>query len=452
MSPLQLTVGMAAVVASLAASAEGLTEAYVAARHFDGTYLAAGHELQAVRQSLPIARASLRPNVALSASTSNVTGTREFPNSLNQSVRVPLDYSSPQASLQLRQPLFNQDAMVRLRQAGTQIESAEATFEVRQLNLVERVVMAYLQALLANDAVGFAEAEVALTESQLTRARQRFERGEGTRTEVSQAESGLGMAQVRRIEALDALRVAQQGLRRLTGTDMVRLRATSPQLTSMVPPLRPLTEWLEVADRDNPGLKARRLGIDVAQLSIDRNRAAHLPRLDLVASLSRSQSESISSLNQTSTLRSLGVQLSVPIYSGGGIEATVRQSVSERDRAVEELRAEREAVLVDVQRYWSNLANGLKRIESYARVVATSEVALDGVSRAQAVGLATLTDVLDAQTRRFAALRELAQARAEYVAARMRLLTLAGQPADEIVADVDKLLTDEQPLRLQPQP
>jgi outer membrane protein len=94
-----------------------------------------------------------------------------------------------------------------------------------------------------------------------------------------------------------------------------------------------------------------------------------------------------------------------------------------------------------VQRVHAAAASGAARIDAYREAVAASRTALDGVTRARDAGMATNADVLDAQTRLYSALRDATQARYEYLAARMRLLIAAGLPMQQVVDEINALLT-----------
>lgn len=429
-----------------------LAEAYEASRTFDAQYRSASFELESARQSVPIARAALRPNVVLNASQSEVQGNREFSNGLNQAVRVPLEYSSPQASLQMRVPILNYEALTRLRQAGQQVLGAEAVFEFRGLELADRVGAAYVQVLLAAATVEFSTSELAALQGQLDRAKQRQLRGEGTRTEVAQTQAGLDLARVRLIESQNQLDLASRSLRRLTGKEISLVRdLASDFMPGALMPSR-LQEWVDLAEQQSLMLRVRRQNVSVAKLNVTRSRSGHMPRLDLVAGLVRSRNESLSSLNQTSTQRSIGLQLNVPIYSGGGVDAAVDQALADLQRAEEDLRAERESTQVEVQRHFSAAANGAAKVEAYRLVLASSETALEGATRSLAGGLGTQADVLDTQARRFMALRDLAQARYEFLVSRMRLMLQVGMPATELVSSLDSVLTVESPLKTRSTP
>lgn len=436
-----LVASAAAMLLHHAAYAMSFADAVNAARNFDPTFRAAGYELDAVRLGVPIARSSLLPQVALSASNQEVVGSRTFPNGLNQEVTTRVDYSAPQAALQARLSIFNYEAWARLRQAEAQSEGAEATYRARGLELVDRVATAYLLALIGRTQRALAETEMKSVQAQLDRARQRFARGEGTRTEEAQAVAALELARYRMIEASDQLELALVRLRRVTGQEPTTMFEAPADFTPA--PLQPvgIQEWIDIALAQNPQLEARRRAIEAARQGVERNRAGHLPRLDLVGSLAKSKNDSLANLNQSSTLKSVGVQLQVPIFSGFGVDASVKQAEAERKRAEQDLHADREQIELEVQRLYVAASSGITRVDALRRSVAASETALEGTTRALEAGLATSADVLDAQTKLFAANRDLIQARYEYVASRMRLLAQVGTPLPQLVADIDSLLT-----------
>jgi protease secretion system outer membrane protein len=357
-----------------------------------------------------------------------------------------LDYAAPQAALQLRAPIFNYESLLRMRMARAQADGAQWVYEIRGMELVDRLGTAYLQVLLSTEGVRLARAEIIQLEGQLERSRQRLRAGEGTRTDVAQTQAQLELARVRLVESLDQLRIARRGIHRLTGRDPVQLRALPFDYlpAELDPP--DLEAWQSLAEQRSPWLQARARNVEVARLATQRARAGHLPRLDLVASLSHSKNESISSLNQTSSLRSLGVQLSVPLYNGGGIDATVRQAVADGERVQEELRNERESVQLEVQRQYLLARNGRDKVTGFLRAVEAGELALQGMTHALAAGMATHADVLDAQTRVFAARRDVALARYEYLAARLRLALQSGLPMAEAVGEIDRQLTQPAPV------
>lgn len=433
------------LLAGTAAQAMSFAEVVAAARANDAQYRASQHELEAVRLGVPIARASLLPAVGINVSQSEVSGSRQFFNALNQEAKVQLAYSAPTSSLALRMPLYNREARARYDQSQVQVEAAEQVFRSRGLDLVERAGTAYLQVLLSDDGVDLAVAQLANVEGQLQRAEQRFKRGEGTRTEQATAQAAVDLAKVKVLEARDQADLSRRNLRRVTGRETSRLNQLAADFIPGPTDAGTLFDWLERGERNSPMLQARQQNLMAARLGVERQQAGHYPRVDLVANIVRNENDSVNNLGQTSVLKTLGVQLNVPIYNGGGVDAGVRQALQDQSRAEQDIRNERENMQVEVQRNHQSVANGAGRIEAYRRAVLSSEVAFKGAVRAQELGMGTVTEALDAQTRLYAAQRDLAQARYDYLLARMRLLVVAGAGMEEVVSDIDRLLPVQQP-------
>ena len=117
------------------------------------------------------------------------------------------------------------------------------------------------------------------------------------------------------------LAVAARQLQRTTGLRGPALQTLPSPNVPAQPPVERLGDWLEMAVRQSVTLQAKARAVDVAKLAITRQYAGHLPRLDLIATVSRSENDSISNLGQVTSQRSIGLQLNVPLYSGGGVDA-----------------------------------------------------------------------------------------------------------------------------------
>ena len=219
-----------------------LTDAYEAAVRHDARYQIATKEQEAARQGVPLARASLLPQVSLNASTAKVVGRREFGNSLNQGVEVPLDYESPQVSLNLRTPLFNYEALSRLRQATSAADGAQALLAARHIDLVNRLTAAYLEVLIQHEVRVMAEEDLRSLQAQAERARRRFTLGEGTVQEATAAESAAGLAKNRLVRVQDDVVSARRELQRITGLEVGALRAAPADFAGLSLPLPTLQQ------------------------------------------------------------------------------------------------------------------------------------------------------------------------------------------------------------------
>lgn len=423
------------------ATAWSLADAYQAARGHDALYLAATKELEAARQGVPIARAALLPQVGLGASWSKVTGNREYGNAPNEPLRVPLSYEAPQVSLNLRAPLFDHEAQSRFRQASFLADGAEALMAARHLDLIGRLTAAYLQVLVQFELVVAATEEARALEAQAQSARQRHARGEGTLQESATSEAAAGLARARLVQSRDDLAVARRRLQRITGIEVTALRAAPADFLGLDLPLPSLQAWLDQALAHSPSLRYRSLMIDVATQGIERRRAGHLPRLDVVASVARAENESVSTLNQTTSQRSVGIQLNVPLFSGGAVEAGVAQSRAERERAEQELRGERENLTLEVERLYRAVSGGRERLTAHLRALDSAAVAVRASSRAFETGLGTATELRDALLGQARARRDLIQARYEYLNQRTQLMVVSGWDGPLLMDELTRSLT-----------
>ena len=282
--------------ATLQAHAGEFSTAFEAALQNDAALQSARAELASARQNLPIAKAGLRPNLSLSFSDTKVEGTRTIDNPVPIPPTVsPLDYRAPSRSLNLRAPLYNREASKKIDAAAAQEKNAETVFALRQMDLLDRLAKAWLDTRFAEQDLQLAEVQVKALASQSQLAQRRLALGEGTRLEVVDAQAALEQAQVAVSDAQLQRDLAKLTVQQMTGlaTEPGSVRAT-PQATAAssgakkLPPLVPLVDLQAKADAGSLSLLSRRYAIEVAGLNVDRARAGHYPRLDLVASLSQS--------------------------------------------------------------------------------------------------------------------------------------------------------------------
>ncbi|MDQ2780718.1 MAG: TolC family outer membrane protein [Pseudomonadota bacterium] len=431
---------LAATLLCAGAHAMTFQEALDAARGNDAAYRSAGYEYDAAKIGVPIARAGLLPAVSLTASDSKIVGIRTFPNGLNQEVRVPLDYTAPQASLNLRVPIFNYESISVYRQAKAQSEVAEAVFRTQGLDLIERVTGAYLQTLLSEDVLRLSQAQVTSLETQAEQTQRRLDRGEGTKVQVAQTLGNLDVSRARVVEARDQVDLARAKLAQVTGVPDARATELPKQIEAE--PLFPdrLGDWVDLALRDSPLLQARERNREVARQAVQRQKAGHLPRLDLVAGLAKQQNDSTTAIGQNTEVRSIGLQLTVPLYSGGGIDAGIEQAQIRQAQVEEQVRLERDTILVDVQRYFQAVVNSEKKVSAYATALDSTTLAEQGSRRALEIGVGTVGDLAIAQAATFSAARDLSQSRIEGLLSRVRLMLQAGMSMHDVAEVVDRFL------------
>jgi protease secretion system outer membrane protein len=434
-------IGLALCAVWTAVHAGEFENAYRAALENDARFQSAKATLASGQQALPLARSAVLPTVNASITDTVVQGTQQYDVAGSSAKTNNLDYRAPVQSINLRAPLLNLEGTARVRQANAQVGNAEATFVARKAELVDRLAVAYLQRMLAEDAFLSLHAQVHATVAQRNLMRRRFEQGEGTRTEVAEARANLSLTLVQWADSKNQMMSARDTLEAMTGVPQPLVVRLEDEFSP--PPLVPagLQEWQDKAVSANPDVQAKRYLVEAADALVARSNAGHMPRLDLVASVSNSRNESISSLNQSVNQSAIGLQLNIPIYSGGAVKAAVTQALAEKTKAEAEWLNEKRNLEVEVSRLYQIIQTGSSKLLAYEDVLDASRVALEGTLKGQASGLRTNADVLEAVRKVFQAQRDLAQARYDHIFQRLRLFNKAGVPADSVVSYIDELLS-----------
>jgi len=398
-------VALAAAVTGV--QAQTLANALEAAARHDPMFQAARAELDASRQLLPIARAARLPSVTATVSDAKIDGTREVPGPLG-AVRSSLDYRSPNYALSVRVPLLNAEAWHRERGAQARVEQAEQIFRARRLELLDRTATAWLNLRKAEQLLALAAEPVRAAAAQAEQARNQLAAGEATRMDVAEAQAALAQAAALEAAARSAVTLARLGLEQLMGPSTPSASTPASAVPPDLPPTWPglnesVQEVIARAKASHPTLAARRQAVVAAATDIRRNEAGHLPRADLVLSASSSRSDSLSTLNQAVNQRVLSAQLNLPLYSGGGVLASVAQATAELRRAEAEL------------------AIRTTNVSSLAEQVRAARDRFE-------VGEVTRTDVAQAEARFAGAEAGLAAARARLDSARAAYEQLVGRP------------------------
>lgn len=415
--------GAAAPRTQTRGTALGLVEAYEAARASDPVFRGAIADRMAGQEYEALGRARLLPSVSAVLTQNRNSAVVDTSGGGRQNRG---DYTSSTRSIQLRQPIYDPDAWAARRQGIARAASAEAAFRQREQELIVRVFDAYTQALVAQEEVALVRAQLQALDGLYQANEQRLRGGEGTRTEVLETASKRSLVRARLVEAQDVLANRLEALRALVGIPVNALQALPPDAPAAVDAAGSFEQWRAQAHAASPELESLRQAVTVAREEVRRQESAHHPRLDLLASRGRSQSETTATFQQTSDTRTLGVQLNVPLFSGGAISAQVRQSAALLERAQAELDIRQVELDVELHRQHAILSQGAVRLQALSEAVAASEVLVEATEKSVAGGERTNVDVLDARERLSQARRDLIKARYEQLVAGLRLRYLAG--------------------------
>lgn len=413
-------------MSATSASAIGLIQAYEAALKNDPQYQSAVFENQAGQEYRKLGRSGLLPSVQYSYSTSKNKAAQTAPNFLGQLTTSYPEYTSINNSVSLRQTLFSLDATARYKQGIAQTKYSDAQFSGRAQDLMVRVLSAYADAKYAEDQLALYTAQRDSYREQKHLNARLFEKGEGTRTDMLETEAKLDVAEAQVIESTDNLAAARNTLAAMIGMEVNNLDSLGSEFKVM--PFSPstLSEWRLIASDQNAEIAAARLAIEASEQEINKNRAGHTPRLDLNASYSRSIADTLTNYNQDSTVRSIGVQLVIPIYSGGYVSASTSQAVANRDKARSDLEATTNKVMIELQRQFNTTQSSMAKIDALQKSVNSATLLVQATKQSVKGGVRINLDVLNAEQQLVASKRDLAQARYNYLISLIKLRVAAG--------------------------
>jgi outer membrane protein len=387
---------VAAVVCAMLAPAmtraETLADALVGAYNTSGLLEQNRALLRAADEDVAAARSALKPILRWTADA-----TQSFGETTNRSTFTGVTSKNNVDQLTVSVNLIAELLLYDFGSTQFQVEAAkEAVLATRQalLSLEQQVLLravaAYMGVLQANDFVALRQNNVRLLTQELRAARDRFQVGEVTRTDVALAEAQLAQAQSGLAGAQGDLLQAKEEYRAAVGNVPGRL-SPAPRLPSID---GNLATAKALAVRRHPDLLAAQHQVAAAELTIRSNEAAMSPTITLNGRYGLS--ETFNSNNSTSA-GSVGVGVSQTIYQGGALSSRVRRSMAQRD-------AQR-GNLINVARTIENNVGSAYAQLSSARAVLTSSdgqiraarIAFQGVREEATLGARTTLDVLDAE-------------------------------------------------------
>jgi len=206
-----------------------------------------------------------------------------------------------------------------------------------------------------------------------------------------------------------------------------------------------IDHWATMADERSPQIQARRLALEIAEREVEKASGAHYPTVDAVANYTVNNSTGSVYTNVESDIKSksIGIQMQIPLYQGGGTRSRQREAVALREKAREELTDARRLVALQTREAFLTVRNNLGQIAAMDQAVTSSNSLLNATRDSAKAGLKTRADVLNTEQQLFGAKRDLARARYSYLLGMLQLKASAGTLVDGDLATINNLLARE---------
>ena len=428
---------LAAAVAAAGMPALGadLLSVYRDALVSDAAYQAARAQYEATRERLPQARAGYLPVITGTATA--------FRNDVNLEIAPDQRYSTGTYAVTLTQPVFRMQNWIAISQADKVVLQAQAALGFQGQELALRVGQAYFDVLLAQDNVALSGAQKSAISEQLAQAKRNFEVGTSTIVDTLEAQARYDQAVAKEIADRNDLEVKKRALTVLLGKlpdGFVPLR--DPLVLSEPRPAN-IEDWVKVANDSSYTVAVARAGYEIARQEVERQRAGHLPTVDLSANYGGVDNplNAVPGVIGSRALNgSIGLTLSVPIFAGGLTQSRVREAVALRDRASQDLENAQRTVAQSVRQQFLNVTSGIAQVRALEQALTSTQSQLDSTILGRDVGVRTSVDVLNAQQQVFQTRRDLQSARYSYLMNGLRLKAAAGLLAEGDVEEVNRAL------------
>ena len=429
------------LVLPLPAGAQSLLEVYRDARTYDAQYASARYALQAGIEKLPQGRALILPTLNLSA---NTLGSRFDANSHNDAI-IPSfkrDFSQSGLTLTFTQPVYRPQNWLQYEQGELQVRQAEAVFGQAAQDLILRVAQAYFDVLAAQDTLALVRAQKAAIGEQLAQAKRNFEVGTATITDTHEAQARYDLNIALEIQAQNDVDTKIRALQQLTGKEYSSLKSLRSDVKLSTPNPNNMQTWVDIAERSSYPVQIQEAGTRIADLEAKRNRAAHLPTVDLVASqfMQTQSGSAVAGVGSELSQSTISLQLAVPLYAGGALTSREREAAANYEKSRQDLENARRSSALSTRQFFLLVANGIAAVAALEQALISSQSALDSNKLGYEVGVRINIDVLNAQQQLFSTRRDLAVARYNTITNHLRLKSASGSLAESDLEEINRAL------------
>ena len=443
---ISLIIGIVATTSQTNVLADDLQSVYEQAKIADPLVLKAQALYLAAEEDIDIARATLLPQINATAGYS--TGEREAM-ALGNVVTTETDSINWGVSLNMQ--IYHHDSWLRLGNAEKAAHRSDISYQVAKQDLIIRVTEAYFNVLSAKDDLEFAIAEKAAIERQLEQTKQRYAVGLTAITDVHEAQAQYDNAVTEEIRAENSVYNAEEALRVITNVypknlstlDTVRFSTSRP-----VPDTA--NEWQQTAEAKNLDLIANKISMDIAKENINIARSGHYPTIDFSGRYGSQKDEGVNLVGASYKdpyldNYSIGVNLTVPIYSGGATVSATEQAKNNYVAASQDLAQTHRDVVRVARNSYNNVIASISGIRSLEQSVVSAESALKATEAGFEVGTRTIVDVLDSTRNLYNAKRNLSSTRYGYINSVLLLKRAGGTISEQDIADINAGLKPFEP-------
>jgi outer membrane protein len=356
-------------------------------------------------------------------------------------------------AINLRIPLFSWTNWATLRAANSTVAQAEADYQAAEQDLIVRASQRYFGVLTAQDTLEAQQAALDALNRQLDQANKRFEVGLIAITDVQDTKAARDQAAADVIASKRSLATAEEQLREITGQKYEQLARPGVSMPLSSPSPASEQQWVDMSMENNLQLISSRLQADTAREQVQVAIRGHLPEISAVGTRDHSTGDGKSAFDplpltntpSSASDKTYGLQVTVPIFSGGLTQSRVRQSqynwIAAKERVTRTSRATERAA----RDSYLGVISNMSRVEALRQGLESAQTSLKATEAGYEVGTRTSVDVLTSRQQLVAAQTRYAQSRYDYLLNVIQLRQAAGNLDKTTLDELNRLLTETVP-------
>jgi len=430
------------------AHAESLTDIYNLALKNDYRLKAAYSVYSADKEAVNKAKSALLPQITLSGNITKSENTNQTSNNniftLQNQQRIT-DSENTGYSISLSQPLFDFSAYKNYQRGELAAFRAKVELESEQQNLIMRVAKLYLQILTTHANYSALIKTEKAFEQNLTSVQYKVHLGIARAIDIDEAQASYDSALAEKITSENQLNILFDSLSVLTGQDHSNLSESFPDNFIASPPIpKNMVIWQEEAARKNLDINIAKLRKKEANKNAQAQNSKHLPTLYARLNYSDSSADNTYNFAPANTIEqdawSASINLSIPIYSGGGVSAAAREANYRHLQQQDLYRQIQREVKYSVRANYMNIISGVASLKARRTAITSREAAMKSAKQEYATGLIEIYQLIDTQTALFSAQRRYFDALYNYLISSLQLKEISGSLSIEDIVYISNQL------------
>ncbi|MBJ7538525.1 TolC family outer membrane protein [Marinomonas transparens] len=423
-----------AVLSSTSTQAESLYEVYQLAIQNDPGLRAAAATYRAENESLTVTKGNLYPSITFNGNL----GYKTADGPVND-----VDTTTNSLSLDMNYPIYSPALNYAVDAVELSYKNAGVTFDNTKEDLALTALTEYFNLLIAQSTLKTTQAQVKSTASQLDRTKKQYEVGLASITDLQDTQAEYDSIRVTELSARSDVSYAQKVLFQRTGHVINDSKQLSTDYPIKLDPNMTVESLINQARANNKDLRALTISVESAENNIQIQKSnGRTPSVVLTGSLARNDTDSTPVGNQDGAVNSatIGLGVSIPLYSGGAINATVRQAVAQSESVIEQKASALQGIELNIRSLYLELQTAVAQIAAQQQLIRSRSSALEATRAGYDVGTRNLVELLDAQSNLYNAQNTYEQYRYNFVVKKLNLLEETGELSEDKIQELDKWL------------